>query len=261
MFEPVVSAVGRWSVKLVFGTVAVGCVRADVFAGFNGTERVIRDGGDRFAAGGFTVTDHEVPVGVTVTYRAEMFDAGGVSLGFTGGTDYVVFGEEGYIVFSDPLVPELVVEVAGRQTFGESLARSRPMERYQVGEATVFLSGQRGLLQNIDLSVVTDTLEQANLLARVLASSFVLVRTTPRIRIPSLLYVAVPDVDEREQDVQFGGERIDWPLTGQEMTRTEIGVAVSSTPYQTYMDAFPTYADAMAAYGTYLDAMKNPPVG
>ena len=160
-------------------------------------------------------------------------------------------------------MPDSAVEVPGDASFGEVLTRTREMQSYRVGSETVFLMGSQGLLANVNLSVKTDTLTQADKLQNVLSAGVVLVRTTPRIRIPPLLYVAigpVPEVDTAGADaVQYGGQRLDWPLTGNEMTRTNIGVALPPVSWQTYMDAFPTWQDMADAYPTWLDAKKNPP--
>jgi len=244
-------------VRIDFDSVPLGTVRADVFVSYARVVALVRDGLQVFAAGGFTLTDFEPPLGIPVSYHAEVFDSSGASLGVTGSSTVVVWGELGYGWFSDPLNPSSAVEVPLGGDFGVALERSTPMQRHVVSGRTVFLAGSRGLLEGIDLFAKTDTLAQADKLRDVLAQPFLLVRTHPRSLLPPLLYVALSQTAEVDADVQWGGERIDWPLVGDEMTRTNTPVAVPAVSYQTYMNAYPTYADAV--YVTYLDAMKNPP--
>jgi hypothetical protein len=260
MFEPVVTATTHPGprAQIVFESFPAGTVRATVRREFSGQVEDVRDGELVFAAGGLTVTDYEIPL-VPTAYWAEMFDAAGLPLGETDRTSVTLYGEQGYGWWSDPLVPEHVVQVPLGGSFGESLSKKRDMSGHRVGGQTIFLMGSMGLLEGLNLETKTDTLEQADMLQKVLQGSFCLLRTTPRIRIPACLYVAVQMVPEVEENVQYGGERINWPISGDEMSRHTIGVALPVAPYQTYMNAFATYADAMAAYSTYLDAMKNPP--
>ena len=260
MFEPVLTPTMHPSpqVRVDFDSLHASTARITVHRS-KSVSATVRDAEDAYAAGGFTIVDYEVPLGVHVGYWAEMFDASGNSLGLTGTTETILYGEQGYGWFSNPLSPGDALEVVLDAQFGESLSRSRPMQLHRVGNSTIALMGSIGLLEGVNLTCKTYRIEDADRLSKILASSLILVRTTPRIRIPSALYVAASQFAEVEQDVQFGGEWIVWPLQGDEVTPSTISAAAPAYPYQTYMDAFATYAEAELAYATYLDAMKNPP--
>jgi hypothetical protein len=58
---------------------------------------------------------------------------------------------------------------------------------------------------------------------------------------------------------QFGGSSATWVVEGVQVSPITSGAAVSTTPWQVYMDAFSTWQEMIDAYPTWLDAMKNPP--
>lgn len=212
------------------------------------------------SAGGVIVTDYEIPFGVPVTYRVEQF-ASGLSTGFsdvelTGQVDIA----DGFAVFSDPLDPARSVLVEAHLEFGSVLRRTRPTRVYRAGDFTAALSGVRGLLEDVPLRCSTRTLADADLLDSVLAATQFLVRLMPSGgRLPSVFHVVVPSPAEVPVDVQYGGEWIQWDLSGQEVSRSEVEILVPVINYQLFADAFATYGDAAAAYSTYLDALRDPP--
>lgn len=226
---------------------------------YGNIESIVRDAERAFAGGGYTETDYEAPVGVPVTYRAELFDEFGVSQGFTPSATTTLVGPVGVAWFSDPLDPANVVGVDMHGRFGSRLVRTRNTNDYQIGDRVVSLLGARGLLRGIPLWVHTDTIEQADALERVLAATNVLVRTMPIVRIPRALYVSVSAPEEVPQNVARGGEWIIWELVGNEISSPNLDIVVPVVTWQTYMDTFPTWNDFNAAYLTWNDAIRNPP--
>ena len=265
MFEP--TLVGKWlpspRVKVTFDdldpatdTVTVWR-KADVLAAVPGTVRA-------FAVGGYTVDDLWAPHSIELTYYADMFNASGVKIGTTGSSTVTVWGDRAAAVFCDPFDPENSVVVDMDESFGEQLGRKREIQTYDVGGQVVSLLGNIGLLEDIDLSVKSDTQEQSDALASVLGQSLVLIRLAPFVRpmFPTLLYAVVQAqvVDAGHLGgFQFGGQSATWRVTGTEVTPITSGAAVSSSPWQSYVDAFETWDDMKAAYPTWLDAKKNPP--
>jgi hypothetical protein len=212
------------------------------------------------SAGGVVVTDYEIPLGVPVTYRVEQFTAG-VSIGFsdvelTGQADIA----DGHAVLTDPLDPARSVLVDAHIDFGGVLQRTRPTRVYRAGDFSAALSGLRGLLEVVPLRCNTRTVADYVLLDQVLASTQFLVRLMPSGGLlPSAFNVVVPSPAAVPVDVQYGGSWVQWELTGQEVSRSEIDVLVPVVNYQLFADAFATYGDAASAYSTYLDALRTPP--
>lgn len=230
-----------------------------VYRMFEGIETIVRDAENEFASGGFTVTDYEIPPGVLVTYRVQVTDDLGELVESLDAAPVEVWWDPSLVCISDPTDPARAVLVEAKGTFGSKLSRSRPTSKYQVGDRTVALLGVRGKLRDVPLAVQTKTAEDADALADVLAATNVLVRIMPPMRMPRLLYVSVPDVDEIEMDVQFGGEWVVWDLVGDEISSPALGVVVPVYTWQSIIDAFTTWDDVLAAYVSWNDLLRNPP--
>jgi hypothetical protein len=217
------------------------------------------------AAGGYAATDYEPPFGVPITYRVQQFDAGGAELGYVLSLVAQVDIADGMAVLSDPLVPGVAVMVEAHTDFGSELRRSRPTRVYRAGYQTRALMGLQSLLEDVPLRCQTKTLDDADALEEVLAGSGFLVRLMPSGgRLPLLLHVVVSSPVQVPVDVQYGGEWIQWDLTGQQITAPTIDILVAVINYgrfADYMNTLPdnSYGNAAAIWSTYLDAMLNPP--
>lgn len=262
MFEP--TLVGSWEplqVKVTFADLASGTDTVTVWRQADSLEVV--PGAERvFAAGGYTKDDLWAPHSIEVTYWAEMFDAAGASLGLTGRSSTIVWGPRNAAVFTDVYDPSNSVVVDMDVSFGGALQKQRPVERYTVGGRTVALMGDPGLFEGVDLSVKTDTREQADALFSVLSETLVLVRVSPLLRpeFPSLFYatVAFSVVDaDHLGGFQFGGESAVWRITGDQVSPVTAGAAVSTITWQDLVDRFATWDDVVAAYPTWLDLLRN----
>ena len=217
------------------------------------------------ATGGFAATDYEPPLGVPVTYRVAQYDSGGAELGFALELTTQVDIGDGYAVLSDPLVPAVAVMVEAHIDFGGVLRRTRPTRVYRAGLRTVALMGMQGLLEDVPLRCQTKTLDDADALEDVLAAGQFLVRLMPSGgRLPLILHVVVPSPVQIPIDVQFGGELVEWDMSGTEVSRPEIDIIVPVVNYQLLTDyvasvAGGTYADMQVLWSTYLDLLRNPP--
>lgn len=239
----------------------VGTHTITVTRAADGVSYVVRGASALFADGGAVLDDYEVPVGVLVTYTAEAFDSSGVSLGPTTDTltgTIVADPSMGWV--SDPTNPNSVVQVELKDDFAQTLTTVRQVQTYQVGDRVVALLGALGKLSNLTLRMQTKTVDDYKTLVGILQQTAVLIRTAPPTLQPRLLYVVVPTVNMAQQDVQWGGGWVIADITGDEVDATTLDILIPVVTYQTYMDVFATYADAEAAYATYFDAIKNPPV-
>jgi len=213
------------------------------------------------ASGAFVVVDYEVPLGIPVTYRAELYDVSGESLGITNEATVTIAWPGDQVVISDPLAPASSIAVDGHSDFGGVLTRKRPYEQHNVSGRIITLMGLAGKLEGIPLVCNTRTIEAADELDGILDATLVLVRSAPPSRLPPLFYAVVGTVKQVPQDVQWGGEWVRWDIEGDETDSSPLDVQVPIITYQMYNDAFPTYGDFNAAYLTYLDALRNPPGG
>lgn len=229
----------------------------------------VRDAVKRPLLGGFVVEDYEDPIGAgALTYRVEMFDTAGSSLGFA--LNLVApspSGTKGYVILQDPLVPENAVRVRAEFMFADVLRRSRPTKLYQAGGRTFVMSGVMSGLQRVNMRVVTETAEDRDMLDAVLTSPIVLVRTRPEMRLPGVFYATVAEIPMVPFDAAAGGDTDVWDLVGDEVTRPTSGVVSAVYSYdlfKTYLDSLHpptvgTYADAAAEWSSYVDALRFPP--
>lgn len=238
---------------------AVGTETITVTRSYGNRTATVQEGERRFAAGGTVLDDWMIPLGVNVTYTAEQFDAAGTSLGTTTPIQVRWDDDPSLGWISDPLSPGDAVQVELVADFADTMSRTRQMQLHQVGDRVVSLLGAAGKLQNLTVHCQTKNLADGERLTEILAATSVLIRVPPPTRVPRLLYCVIPTVNEIDMDVQWGGEWIRWDLTGQEVDPTTLDIVLPIVSWQTYIDAFPTWADMEAAYPTWFDAMKNPP--
>jgi hypothetical protein len=201
-----------------------------------------------------------VPLGVPVQYRAEQFNSAGTSLGFTAASSVQIDIDPSMAVFQDPLHPARAVLVEAKADFAGQLVEERAVQLQNIGTETIALMGQMGLLSNIPLTVQTKSLDDAAARCTVLLQTQILVRTMPRpVLIPRCLHVVIPEVRRTPVNVHYGGEWVQFPPTGHQVTRSPLAILVGVVNYELFNDYFATYTAFNTAYSSYLDAIANPP--
>lgn len=225
----------------------------------------VRGGWD--IAVGVAVLDFECPFGVDATYRAEVFDGAGLSLGFT---DYAtVTLDVGSVWVHNPLVPAEGIELGAAALLDDSGARAtrRPIVGSVVYTEGSMLgrwigSGRRGVV-DYSLGFAVESLDLADRFQGMLGDyntrqvGVLCVRTPPPVRIPRTFFTSVPDPTEVSVDVQWGGQRTDIVFTATEVDPPFVGLV---TPLLTYDDldaAYSTYDERDAAYATYTDMDRD----
>lgn len=225
---------------------------------------VVRGMDHVLSTGGFAGTDYEVPFGVPVTYKVQQHDVDGIDLGYVLELVTQVDVGEGVAVLSDPLSPGVAVMVNALADFGGKLTRNRKARVYRAGTRTVALMGLRSLLEDVPLHCETESIDDADALETLLDAAGMLVRVPPNTRLPLVMYAVVPEPEQVPIDVQFGGELVEWNLTGDEVSRPSLDILVAVINYgrfAAYMNTLPdnSYGNAATIWSSYLDAMRNPP--
>lgn len=229
---------------------------------FDGQTTTQRDAINKFAVGGWVGDDGEIPIGTDVTYRAEVFRTDGQSLGFTPSTTVQIVGENGIGWLSDPLDPVVApIRITMRDTAAGQLKYDSPGNRYRVGTRTIALLAPRGLLVDLDMSFFTDTADEYQRVLDLADSSnaLVLFRVPPPMPIPRLLYCWAKGLTGSDFSLPAGLTDFEWDNVVDQLTAFEGESQSTLTPWQVYIDAFPTWADFNAAYLTWLDAINDPP--
>jgi len=218
-----------------------------------GREYQVRGAVNAATAGSLSRIDFEVPFNIPVTYRAEMFDADGLSLGFTDPTTLPSL-DSADTWLHNPLDPQGAVKVIAKLGSAAVLSRpmmgsvSRPIGR-RVG--VVLTQGRTGLVDltwDIHAYDLT-TADKVQALLGDYTSTTVPVLCLrvggdeSRIRIPKPLFLGVLNIAEEMQDVQYGGEWTVQRITGDEAAPPVPGLFIPLL----------TNADLNAYYATNAD--------
>lgn len=227
-----------------------------------GTPRLVRGGLRKYAVGGATVADYEAPFGIPLTYRAEMFDISGYSLGYTSNITTSLNVAETWI--HNPLDPSTGVAVTMEGAAVSKLTRPTAVDvRYPIGRGLgTAVSGQRRALADVDLSFLTFTDADADRVEAMFGNPYddfplppvVCVRTGvgKKMRLPQPLHVAC-DIDGLPLDGSQAGSTIQWAVTGQEVIPPAAGIIAPDYTLADLDAAYSTLADIDAAYLTLLD--------
>lgn len=263
-------------VEVFFPEFAPGTVTVTVYRTAAGREHLVRGGVNAATAGSLSRIDFECPFNVSVAYRAEMFDALGLSLGFTDETllpdtvDGLLPGSDllpaedlfpyelvtgrgllsEYTWLHNPLDPQGAVKVLALSESARTLSRpmvggvSRPIGR-RVG---VILTQGRSGLQGFTYDVFAPDEATADKVQAMLGdytSSTVPVVCLrvggfeSRMRIPKPLFLGVMDVPEEDIDIRLGGVATAQRMTGDEVAPPAPGIFI---PLLRNMDLAAYYA-------------------
>jgi hypothetical protein len=210
--------------------------------------------------GSLTRIDSEVPFGVPASYRAEMFDGSGQSLGFTGTDEVTVDVNETWV--HNPIDPAGGVRVILSNSAARELSRPVDGEVFypQGRHVAVVISGQRRGYQGVVLDCVTTTSEEADKFADLVGTYAT--TTVPVlcfrfsadsvVRLPRPLYVAVFDPRERAPQEngwseRYGSDAVEWGVIGDEASPPAAGIVIPLL----------TRADINAYYATNADIASD----
>jgi len=231
-----------------------------VYRVVGGVETTVRSSLRAAAAGGWTGVDWEAPIG-PVSYRAEMFDTSGNDLGSSASVSVTVpYTDADVAWLSDPLDATSAVRVF--MNSGVESSQSRPVSgaKYPLGDRVVVLAGQRALLSGLAANFETVTAEDRDTVQALISRTggLVLIRTSPLVPLPRLLYCWCPD-PQPVMSPMDSFEQTLWQNQADEISEPKGAPAVFAVPLSVYEAAFPTLGDFEAAYSTFLEAYKNPP--
>jgi len=251
--------------EVLFTSFAAGTTAVDVYRLAAGREYLVRGGVKAPVAGALSIIDFDIPFGVQVQYRAEMFDASRLSLGFTDSTVVTMDVQETWV--HNPLDPQGATTVAFRSNAARDLQRPTEGEVVWPEGRTVgvVVSGQRRGIQDATLDVIVDSIEQADLLQAMFGSYGT--RTTPvicfrigsddRVRLPRPLFAGILSFSEQDQNYAIGtGEKIAYAITGSEVSPPTPALLVPLLTRADLNAAFPTRAALNAFFLTRLDANR-----
>lgn len=212
-------------------------------------------GGWNVATGGPSI-DWEVPFGTRAVYRAEQFDVGGGSLGYTDTTEIVLDVEGTWV--HNPLQPAAGVRVELDDESARELLRPTPGKLVypegaavprRIGSRRRALEGVR-LVLNVDGDAI-DGLEAALGGYEDRQNAVLCVRTSEPVMWPRTFFCASEALRKVDRTVRMGGEWVQFVGDVDEVEPPAPGVVAPFLRYADLDAAYPTYAERDAHYGTY----------
>lgn len=196
-------------VLVTFSTLAATTQTINVTRVVEGRTYKVRGGVGLFAVGGAAVMDNEAAIGAANSYRAEMFDASMVSLGFTDAAAVTistssVFSDTSQVWIHQPLKPSLAIRAYMSVDTAADLQWVNPGGMvYPEGAAVgTRIGGQRQGLTGMTVSIVcangTDADEFLSMFGGYSADfpAVLCIRTAPPVRVPRILFASVDALHE-----------------------------------------------------------------
>lgn len=219
-------------VQIEFDALPPTAAFARVTRTVDGRGEVVRDAVNRAIAGGLNVTDYETPPGTPLTYRAELFNAEGISLGFTLESSTEVpdtAPDDGffYVWLHNPLDPRTAVRVAWHREALSRIRKSTPGDvRWAQGRrlGLVVASRRTGLVA-VPLDVVTETTADADRLDALFGDAdhdrrpIVCVRICRGLaitRLPKVWFAGI-FAQDYEPDLSMGTQETVWRMQGDQV--------------------------------------------
>lgn len=211
------------------------------------------------AGSGVSRIDAEAPFGVSINYQAEILAADGSHLSYVTAPPITLPVTDTWI--SQPLNPRLAVKVDLTDESALEIHRGFDGESITTDGATVarWIGGRRRGLTDLKLVAETSTPDDADELQDIFGTydtdqaPVICIRTPPTfLRLPRVLFMAVPDPTESDINVRYGGTLTAMTLRGDEVLPTAPGLAAALLRYQDTDAFFGSYAAIDSAYGSYL---------
>lgn len=249
---------------VVFPSLAAGTQVINVTKVVEGRTYDVRGGLNLFAVGGASVLDLEVAIGAPMTYRAEMFDGGMNSLGFTDATAVTVpaypsMRNTSRAWISQPLAPSLAVQVSLELGSADTkLRKSVGDTTYAEGAALgTWIGSRRQGLSGLAIKVLCDSTADADEFQQMFGGytpdqdfpSVVCIRTAAPLRIPRILFAATSGPVEIGTNAD---SQIEFEMTVDEVLPPSPGLVLPTLRRIDIDAAFATRAQRAAAYATRL---------
>ena len=246
--------------------IAVGAATLTLFRQAEGRTFRVRGAVRVPVSSAFATLDLEAPFGVEIGYRVELFDAGGLSLGFSNTTLTQLNVDLCYV--HNPMNPSGSIQIDLSDTSGRALTRTTSGEIFHPEQRVVglLISGTRRGLEAVSLYFSTDDPQVAEKFEAMLggysiADSDVVpilcVRTPPLTDLPRTFFAAVMQATRRPVNVHMGGTLREWETEADEASPPAPGLIVPLLTRDD-IDAFFATRNALdAAYGARTDIDRD----
>lgn len=227
-----------------------------------GRQMKVRGGVNLFAVGGAAVMDYEAPFGVPLTYRAEQFDASGLSLNFGDAATTTLtppLVDTSYVWIHQPLNPSLAIVASMRGDTAADVSRRSPgsLVYTEGGTVGVQIGGQRQGIAGLPFSVVCRNGADADKFLDMFGGystdypAVICIRSMPPVRIPRVFFGSVSETHE-VTDYSLQIPFITFAITVDEVRPPSPGLILPSLRRKDIDFAYATRAARAAAYATRL---------
>jgi len=219
----------------------------------------VRGGVNLFAIGGAQVMDFETPIGATATYRAELIDINGLSLGFANTSSNTLpatsIPGSAYAVIHQPLKPVLNVIAPLDAETSDVVINPIPGGLFYPEGAAVgtWVGGRRQGIQGMKLTIQAMSFADADEFRSMFGDyssdfpSVICVRTIPPVRLPRVLFASVSELHE---SVDYVNSRVIFQLIVDEVAPPSPGLIIPVLRREDIDAAFTTRAARAAGYAT-----------
>lgn len=264
MADPIVTRLDSVipAVEVFFPDFPAGTTTVTVYRLTTG-ENQVRGAVNRTIAGELSVIDWEIPFGTTVTYRAECFDAAGLSLGYTASVSHLL--DVSGLWVHNPLDPQGAVRAQFRSRAVREITAPNQGEMLWTGDRVgIFFAGtQEG--NTVDLSIQVETLEDRDKFLTMLGRGakqlppILCFRFGQEWQLPLArpFYAATPDYVAAPIGIESGLTITQFDGPGYETMPPTPGLFVPLLTYGDLNRAYPTYGDLKADNLTYGDVNRR----
>lgn len=264
VLTPYVDAAPAPRVEVFFSSFVAGTATVTVYRMAGGREYQMRGGVRAVTAGTLTRIDFEVPFNITVSYRAEQFNAAGQSLGFTDPGEVVVPSAETWM--HNPLAPAGSAVVFFGDEGGWSVTRPTPgvVSRPKGRRVGVVLSEPRQGVTGLKLTVRTSTDEDADRVQAMCGDGHMppvlclrLGTADQQLRLPQPLFLSALAVAEVDMNTRWGGTEMAHMVEGDEVAPPIPGLFVPVLRARDINVSFATAEDVNNAHLTAADVNRR----
>lgn len=211
-------------VEVFFPSFDAGTALVTVYRLAGGQERQVRGAVLAPTGGTLTRIDFEVPFNVPATYRAEQFDAAGISLGFTPSASVTVASDDTWM--HNPLNPDGATVVFFGEDGGWSVTRPTPgvVSHPKGRRVGVVLSEPRQGVTGLSLTVRTSSDGDADRVQAMCGDKSMppvlcvrLGSQDQRLRVPQPLFLSALVVSEMDMNTRWGGTELAHRVEGDEV--------------------------------------------
>lgn len=212
---------------------------------------------------GTAALDFEAPLGVSVTYRAEQFDAAGASLGYTE-TASITLDVEGTWLHN-PLEPTLGAPVEIDEKSLSDVGRPTPGSRtHTEGESVPRrIGGRRRGVEGVPIVLNVDGLDRLRAVEAMLGgyddsqTAVLCLRTTEPVLWPKTFFFASELLAWRDRTYRFSGDWAQLVGTVDEVKPPYAGLVLPLLTYDDLDAAYDDYDERDAAYATYTEQDRD----